>query len=151
MERLNDGLHQEIEGCSVKQSTEIYHLFDNLMILFEKRLLNHKSEPRAITFTISQKDTADYNHIQELLIIAQKAQILYTRLSNAKDDGKQENYYVINKILFPSRGLDPHGQYARVSLKSKDLYLAAVRNQNIPFLDDDTEPILSNGSLFNDN
>ena len=149
--RLNDGLHQEIEGCSVKQSTEIYHLFDNLMILFEKRLLNHKSEPRAITFTISQKDTADYNHIQELLIIAQKAQILYTRLSNAKDDGKQENYYVINKILFPSRGLDPHGQYARVSLKSKDLYLAAVRNQNIPFLDDDTEPILSNGSLFNDN
>jgi hypothetical protein len=148
--RLQDGLHKEIEGCSTKESKEIYNLFDQLMVLFDKRLKKHKSEPRAITFTISQKNinVEEYNYVVNLLRIAQKAQITYTRISTAKDDGKQEIYFVPNRLLFPSRGLDPHGQFARVSLKASDLFLSASRNEPIPFADDDNSVSLIQGDLF---
>jgi hypothetical protein len=146
--RLSEGLHKEVEGCSMKQAKEINSLFEQLMILFDKRLKKHKSEPRAISFTISLKDRIEeFEYVTELLRTAQKAQLLYTRLGNAKDDGKQEIYYVPNRLLFPLKGLDPHGQFARVSLKSTDLF-NATRGIPIPFIDDDTEPTIKQGDLF---
>ena len=55
------------------------------------------------------------------------------RLGNAKDKGKRETYYVPNRMLFPNFGLDPHGQFARVSLKITDIYSAAHNKKAFPF------------------
>ncbi len=135
--RLQEGLENEIETCSLDQSKMVYKLFDNLMILFHSRLMRHKSEPRAIMFTISQQNHERYDELLELLKIAQLAQVLYTRQGNAKDDGRKETYYVPNRILLPTRGLDPKGQHARVSIKCSDLWNAASNNIKIPYNDND--------------
>jgi hypothetical protein len=132
---INEGLDRNVENCSSEQAKQISQLFNNLMILFRNRLKSHKSEPRAITFTVSQKTTHEktYNQVKNLLDIARKSQILYTRTSRSKDDGKLETYYIPNRLLFPSLGLDPEGQHARVSLKASDLWNAAEGNTPIPY------------------
>jgi hypothetical protein len=132
---IEDGLDRNVENCSSEQAKQIRQLFNHLMILFRNRLKTHKSEPRAITFTVSQKTTHEkaYNQVQDLLDIARKSQILYTRTSRSKDDGILETYYIPNRLLFPSLGLDPEGQHARVSLKATDLWNAAQKNTPIPY------------------
>jgi hypothetical protein len=132
---IEEGLDRNVENCSSEQAKQIHQLFKNLMILFRNRLKTHKSEPRAITFTVSQKTTHEqiYNQVKKLLDIARKSQILYTRTSRSKDDGKLETYYIPNRLLFPSLGLDPEGQHARVSLKATDLWNAAEGNKPIPY------------------
>jgi hypothetical protein len=137
---IEDGLDRSVENCNSEQAKQIRQLFNNLMILFRNRLKLHKSEPRAITFTISQKTTHEqiYNQVRTLLDIARKSRFLYTRTSRSKDDGKLETYYIPNRLLFPSLGLDPEGQHARVSLKATDLWNAATQNTPIPYGDDNT-------------
>lgn len=151
-ERLASGLDREVDGCSKEQAKYIFNLFENLAVLFKKRLLEHKSEPRAITFSISQINSETkqiYKSLIELINIAQRAQIIYTRVGSAKDFGKQETYYVPNRMLMPAKGLDPHGQYARVSLRVKDLWAAAVQNRELPFSrNDNNEQGL--GDLFSE-
>ncbi len=136
-EWIREGLDKSIEGCSREQAKQLYQLFDNLAVLFRERLLKHKSEPRAIAFTISDIDYQYYHELEHLLEIARKAQILYTYTSSAKDSGKREIYYVPNRVLWPDRGLDPHGQHARVSLKARHLWAAATDNRKIPFSERD--------------
>jgi hypothetical protein len=138
---IRDGLDSNIEGCSREQAKQIYQLFDKLANLFKQRLLHHKSEPRAISFTISETNHENYENIQELLKIARKAQLLYSHTSSAKDDGARETYYVPNRILMPIRGLDPHGQHARVSLRASNLWAAAKDNNDIPFDPNDDQPL----------
>jgi hypothetical protein len=115
--------------------------------LFRERLLNHKSEPRAIVFTISSWEEKAF--LLPLLDIAKRAQLLYTRYGPAKDDGKREEYYVPNRMLWPVRGLDPNGQHARVSLKAGDL-VAAAKGKKIPHHMDPPveEQSLSQSELF---
>ena len=135
---IDDGLDRIVENCNSEQAKQLRQLFNNLMILFRSRLKSHKSEPRAITFTISQKTAYEqiYDQVRNLLDIARKSRILYTRPSRSKDDGKLETYYIPNRLLFPSFGLDPEGQHARVSLKATDLWNAAEKNTPIPYGDD---------------
>ncbi|MDR2653108.1 MAG: hypothetical protein LBC68_12515 [Prevotellaceae bacterium] len=144
----NEGLDSSVENCSSEQAKQISQLFNNLMILFRNRLKSHKSEPRAITFTVSQKTTHNqiYNQVRNLLNIARKSQILYTRTSRSKDDGKLETYYIPNRLLFPSFGLDPEGQHAHVSLKATDLWNAAEKNTPIPYGND--SEIVKQKTLF---
>ena len=141
---LQSGLDKVVNNCSAEDAKQILNLFKKLMELFAKRLKLDISEPRAIVFSISQVDSfpEKYASIIRLLKIAQRAQYLYTRMGVAKDKGKQEIYYVPNRLLFPNFGLDPHGQYARVSLKTTDLYNAAFYNSPIPMdsFDDKNEP-----------
>ena len=141
---LQSGLDKVVNNCSAEDAKQILNLFKKLMELFAKRLKLDISEPRAIVFSISQVDSfpEKYASIIHLLKIAQRAQYLYTRMGVAKDKGKQEIYYVPNRLLFPNFGLDPHGQYARVSLKTTDLYNAAFYNSPIPMdsFDDKNEP-----------
>jgi hypothetical protein len=129
---IRDGLDRNIEGCSREQGEQIYRLFDNLAMHFVERLYKHESEPRAIVFTISEMDIEERHELEELLRIARKAQILYTRSGSAKDHGRREIYYVPNRILWPERGLDPCGQHARVSIKARHLWAAAKNNTTIP-------------------
>lgn len=126
------GLDKEIEKCSPKQAKQIFQFFDNLMILLRHRLLNHKSLPRAIEFYISERTNELMNKIQPLLDIAQKAQLLYIRIGSSKDQGRKEIYYIPNRILLPSRGLDPQGQHDRAGLKAIDVYNAAFENKKFP-------------------
>jgi hypothetical protein len=146
---MREGLDSNIEGCSREQAKNIYNLFDQLAYLFRQRLLNHKSEPRAITFTISDIEFEHYDKLLDLLRIAKKAQLLYTYSSSAKDYGGRELYYVPNRILWPWRGLDPHGQHARVSLMARHLWAAAENNTPIPFIteDDDAAHMIQQGRL----
>lgn len=129
-EMLLNGLDKVVSDCTSYDAIHIYNLFTNLSNLFSLRLKMDISEPRAIVFSISQVDsfTKEYNEVTRLLRIAQKAQFLYTRIGNAKEKGKQEIYYVPNRMLFPSVGLDPQGQHSRTSLKTIDLYNAAFHN-----------------------
>lgn len=139
------GLDCIIPDCTKQQSTYIYNFFDQLMILFKQRLQSEISEPCAIVFSISQTDAYpdQYQEILQLIEIARRAQYIYIRLGNAKDKGKREIYYVPNRMLLPSRGLDPHGQFARVSLKVSDIYKAAHNKTAFPFsATDDTSVII---------
>ncbi|MEL7639285.1 MAG: hypothetical protein AAGU21_06535 [Solidesulfovibrio sp.] len=120
-----------IEGCDSESQNKLYNLFDQLGVLFRKRLLNHKSEPRAITFTISGLTDYYEKRIFPLLEIARKARLLYFREGPSKDDGKRERYYVPNRLLWIVRGLDPVGQFARVSIAAKNI-LAATEGKPIP-------------------
>lgn len=131
---LKNGLDKKVNNCSIQDAKHINNLFDNLIALFAKRLMMDISEPRAIVFSISQQDIYpdQVKEIKRLLNIAQKATYIYTRLGNAKEKGKQETYYVPNRLLFPIAGLDPQGQASHASLKVSDLYNAAFNNKEIP-------------------
>ena len=141
-----------IDNCTIEQGKQIFQLFENLMILFSKRLVSDISEPRAIVFSISQKDTHPelYKEIIALIDLARKVQFIYTRIGNAKDKGKQEIYYVPNRLLFPSLGLDPHGQYSRVSLKVSDIWNAAVNNKQFPINEETSTSINLQKNLFDE-
>ncbi len=133
--QLMQGLDCIVPDCSKEQGEYIYNLFEQLMSLFAQRLKSDISEPCAIVFAMSQTDLypEQYKEVQELLEIARRAQYIYVRLGNAKDKGKREAYYVPNRMLFPNFGLDPHGQFARVSLKVSDIYNAAHNKTAFPF------------------
>lgn len=133
-ERLDEGLDKVVEGCSRSDAVKIYNLFDVLITHFRARLMSSISEPRAIVFTISSYTQKYQDKLGPLLDIARRAQYLYLRQGPSKDDGKRETYYVPNRILMPSRGLDPEGQHARVSLKANDI-LNATEGVKIPFED----------------
>lgn len=130
--RLDDGLDCYI-SCTQAEAEQVKCLFGRLADLFEQRLLHHASEPRAITFSISARTPESDKVLLPLLDIARKAQMLYTRTSTTKVGGSQEEYYVPNRMLWPSRGLDPVGQHARVSLKAVDLIAAAIQDRPIPY------------------
>jgi hypothetical protein len=129
--RLKEGLDRSIDGCSSKQARQIANLFEKLAAYFRHRLLHHESEPQANSFSITGMTPALESELSPLLVIARKAQLLYVRLGAAKAAGLRETYYVPNRMLWPSIGLDLHGQHARASLKAKDL-LAAAEGREIP-------------------
>ena len=128
-EWLKDGITQDIEGCSTENGQRSYRFLDALAKHFRYRLLNHKSEPCALSFTISGQNQDVMNELRHIIEIFRKAQLLYIRSGPAKDEGQRETYYVPNKILWPIRGLDPHGQHARVSIPASVLWNAAERGK----------------------
>lgn len=132
---LSDGLDTRIPYCSADQAKQIYSLFDKLMILFSQRLKADISEPRAIVFSISSLEEVEEkqkNALRDLFEIAMKAQYMYMRKRSGKEKGSQVTLYVPNRMLFPARGLDVHGQFSHVSIKAGDLCNAAFRNKDIP-------------------
>lgn len=140
---LERNIARDIEGCSTEQGEQVHRLMDALAMLFRERLLHHKSEPSALSFTISGKDSVVMSALEELVSILRKGELLYVRSGPAKDRGRRERYYEPNRILWPARALDPHGQHARVSI-SAEVLLAASRGSNI------LEPGVSSLSLWED-
>lgn len=122
--RVRDGLDREISECSKLQAQLICNLVNGLGDYFRDRLFNHLSEPRVITFTISERSQENDNILMPILSLMRRAQILYTRSGTAKDNGRQENYYTLNRLFWPARGLDAHGQHGRASIKSSSLVFA---------------------------
>ena len=68
----------------------------------------------------------------KLLETARRAQILFKRTSSGKDEGKREDYYTFDRLLWIDSGLDPVGQNACVSLEAKYLWEAAFENKPFP-------------------
>lgn len=127
---LEENISQDIDGCSNEDGERARRLLDALAVHFRDRLQNHRSEPCALSFTISQRDSQVMDELTRLIDILQKAQLLYLRRGGpAKDRGRRETYYVPNRMLWPVRGLDPHGQHARVSISALDLWGAAERGK----------------------
>ncbi len=130
---LKESLSLTVEGCTMDEALQTYQMMDHLTNLFQKRLLTHKSEPRAISFTISDTTSDVYPTVIRWVNIARKAQLMYAYLSSAKDKGQREMYFVPNRILCLQKGLDPRGQHARVSLTAKVLFDAGMLNKKIPY------------------
>ena len=128
-EWLRDRIAQDIEDCSTEDGNRAFRLMDALAVLFWYRLGHHQSEPCALSFTISGQNQDTTDKLGHLIEILRKAQLLYKRTGPAKDKGRRESYYVPNKILWPDRGLDPHGQHARVSIPADVLWNAAETGQ----------------------
>ena len=124
-EWLRDSIAQDIEDCTTEDGQRAFQLLDALAVLFRDRLRHHQSEPCALSFTISGRNQVTRDKLNHLIEILRKAQLLYKRTGPAKDEGRRESYYVPNKILWPDRGLDPHGQHARVSIPADVLWKAA--------------------------
>ena len=122
---LQERLSNDIEGCSIEDGRRAHRLLDALATHFRDRLFSESSEPSAVSFTVSRRDSLVMGDLHRLLDILQSAQMIYVRFGPAKDSGRREPYYVPNRILWPSRGLDPQGQHARVSLTSDSLWHAA--------------------------
>ena len=128
-------LANTIDGCSRDDGIKVKNMFEQLARLFVKRLASHASEPSATSFSISARSEEAMTVLGPLLAIAQKGQLLYVRMGAAKTRGQREEYYVPNRMLWPGRGLDPHGQHARVSIKAVHL-VKATDGMAIPI--DDT-------------
>ncbi|MCV4342252.1 ORC-CDC6 family AAA ATPase [Pseudomonas capsici] len=116
--RVRDGLDRELDDCSKEQAQSICNLVSALGDYFRDRLFNHASEPRVITFTISERNSALDKQLMPILALMRKAQILYRRSGPSKDSGRQEDYYTLNRLFWPARGLDPHGQHGRASIRA---------------------------------
>lgn len=136
-EWLKDGISRDIEDCSTEDGQRAFMLLDAIAAHFRYRLLNHNSEPCALSFTVSNRSHESMPRLERLMEILQRAQLLYVRNGPAKDDGKRETYYVPNRILWPARGLDPHGQNARVSMPADILWIATERGK-IELRDEDS-------------
>jgi len=145
--RIENDLANSIEECSTVQAKEISNLFRALAVMFKDRLKQKISEPRAITFTISGYTEEYQKELEPLFRVARKAQILYTRMGSAKDEGHREKYYVMNRLLLPNYGLDVIGQFSRVSIPARELLAAAKRGTKIKAQVGNSQTI---GDLFNE-
>ena len=122
---LENDIARDIEDCNLEDGKRAFQLLDALAGYYRERLLRHKSEPRALSFTISERNSPVLDNLLRIVEILRKAQLIYIRRGPAKDKGRREEYFIPNRILWPIRGLDPIGQHARVSIRASALWDAA--------------------------
>lgn len=146
-EFVRGDLDKSIAHCTPDDAASIERLFRRLAEYFRHRLLNHQSEPRVLVFSISAFDRSKHEELTRLLDLAEEAQLIYVRSGTAKSGGGRENYYVLNRMLFPAYGLDVQGQHGRASLKADDLLAAAKLDRPFPNAEAD-DPPLPQGELF---
>ena len=139
-----------MEDCSREDGRRLSNLFNALAGYFRERLLQHRSEPRVVQFSISDLSPESEGRLMPLLNIARRALLLYVRLGPAKAGGRRERFYVPNRMLWPARGLDPLGQHGRASLKASDLLAAATSGRKIPFEPAELSGAGGQGKLFDD-
>lgn len=147
-EFIRNKLETQVEGCGRSEADKLRNLFVKLAEHFRYRLLNHKSEPRVLSFTISGYDPHFQGQLEPIFRLAQKAQLLYIRNGPAKDNGGKEIFYTPNRMLWPEYGLDVVGQHGRASLKAIDL-CNAMQGKSIPTRSDGTESKMQVG-LFDE-
>ncbi|MCY4584089.1 MAG: hypothetical protein OXE50_15030, partial [Chloroflexi bacterium] len=138
---LENDIARDIEDCNSEDGNRAFQLLDALAGHFRERLKHHKSEPRALSFTISERDSALLPDLLRIVEILRRAQLIYIRRGPAKDKGRREEYFIPNRILWPIRGLDPIGQHARVSIRASVLWSAAESGV-LPLADANREPEL---------
>lgn len=126
-------LDRRVPNCTEEDAELIYNLLEALGNYFLNRLLHHKSEPRILTFTISGNNNQDsFKKLSALFSICRESSLIYIRRGVARDKGKREDYYTLNRMLWPIKGLDPIGQHGRASIPLDHLF-AATKGQSIPY------------------
>jgi hypothetical protein len=148
-EFIRNKLETQVEGCGKTEAEKLRQLLTKLAEHFRYRLLNHKSEPRVLSFSISGYDQQLQEELEPILRLAQKAQLLYVRSGPAKDGGGREDFYTPNRMLWPEYSLDVVGQHGRASLKAIDL-LNATKGRPIPTNSDDRYADKVQGGLFDE-
>lgn len=121
---LRDDLARDIEGCSAEDGSRAHQMLEALANFFHDRLQSGGAEPNATSFTLSGTNSVNSPHLEHVLDVLRRAQLIYVRNGPAKDKGKVERYFVPNRMLWPVQKLDPHGQHARVSISVDDLWNA---------------------------
>lgn len=141
-------IDSEIDNCSTDLATAINSLFDNLVIYLKKRLKAETiSEPRALNFVITQSNDELNQELKVILDICLRSTLLYRRLVNDKNTGIKRYLYIPNRMLLPTHGLDPHGQYSYFSIPAKSFLDAAYQNKPIPFFKEDQSESLDQLTL----
>lgn len=140
-EQIRRGLEYSVEGCTKEDADHLKNLFTALGHYFRERLELHESEPRVLTFTISRASPEDMRFLDKLFGIAQVAQLLYIRSGSSRTRGVREDYYTPNRILWPARGLDVHGQHGRASIPSTELVAVSRgrESRTLKTIDDDRD------------
>ena len=152
-EWINEGFNNSVPDCTWETAKKIYRLVDQLAVLFKHRLKTHASEPRAISFSISawpRLSDDESVELQNILKIARRAQILFKRLSTGKTNGRADEYYTFDRLLWIDRGLDPVGQNARVSVEAQYLLEAARTGKPLPISSDAKRVGADSPELFNE-
>ncbi|KQO20832.1 hypothetical protein ASF10_14685 [Flavobacterium sp. Leaf82] len=131
-------IDSEIDNCSTELANAINNLFDNLISYLKKRLKDETiSEPRALNFVITNSNEELDEEVKRILEVCLRSTLLYRRLANNKSTGNKQYLYVPNRLLLPTHGLDPHGQYSYFSITASDFLAAAYKNKPIPFFNED--------------
>lgn len=114
-------LSVQIEGCDEETSLKIEKFLKNFGNQLKSILLDPSStEKQVLTFTIEKLD--DYhkkNNIKQILLIAEKAGLLYSRIGPGRNSNRT-TWYTPNRILWTELGLDPVGQNGRINIRPED-------------------------------
>lgn len=139
-EKIQD-IDSEIEECTEDLGKHINNFFNQLMIYLKKRLKNEEiSEPRALNFIISKVTSEEeQKQIDEIINASLRSTLLYKRIVSHKSTGVKLPLYVPNRLMLPSHGLDPHGQYSHFPITGRAFLDAAYKNIEIPFFADETD------------
>jgi hypothetical protein len=110
-------LSSTISNCDEEIANKIYKFLNNFGIKLKSILLDkNSSEKQILTFTIEKLEDSEYkNEIIEILNIAEKAGLIYTRMGPGKNSNRTI-WYTPNRILWVSMGLDPVGQNGRTNI-----------------------------------
>lgn len=127
-------IDSELDNCSKDLAKQLNNFYDQLVDYLKRRLKDEKiSEPRALNFIISEIEPDMEEKINEIIDASLKSTLLYERTISHKATGKKLPLYVPNRMMLPTHGLDPHGQYSHFSIKGKDFLDAAIKNIPLPF------------------
>jgi len=110
--------------CTTEEATQVLNIFEQLATLFQHRLKNHKSEPRATVFIITGSSESQ-KKLKRLFEISHEAQLLFSYSGPAKENSKRVRHYVPNRMLWPVRGLDVYDRHAKVSISAEELVRVA--------------------------
>lgn len=114
-------LSVQIEGCDEETSLKIEKFLKNFGNQLKSILLDPSStEKQVLTFTIEKLDDYhDKNNITQILLIAEKAGLLYSRIGPGRNSNRT-TWYTPNRILWTELGLDPVGQNGRINIRPED-------------------------------
>ncbi|WP_319482933.1 hypothetical protein [uncultured Draconibacterium sp.] len=127
-------IDSDLDNCSKELGKHINNFYNQLVEYLKKRLKDETiSEPRALNFIVSDIDPSMNERITEIIDASLKSTLLYERSIPHKSTGEKLPLYVPNRMILPSHGLDPHGQYSHFPIKGKDFLEAAINNKPLPF------------------
>ena len=127
-------IDSEIENCPKDLGKHLNNFYNQLIIYLKKRLKDDAiSEPRALNFIISKSSEEQQKKINEIINVSLKSTLLYKGMIGHKSTGVKIPLYIPNRLMLPSHGLDPHGQYSHFPITAQAFLDAAYKNIEIPF------------------
>lgn len=118
-----DSLPTQQKNCTEEDAKQLKLFLENFSLRLKEKLINPKStEKQILSFTIEDLEDSDkQNEIKNMLNMAIRASLIYTRTGPDKSGGRT-TWYTPNRLFWPIRGLDPVGQNGRMNIKSDEIY-----------------------------